>query len=96
MRLTREEAFAIRYHMGFSGTDDVRNVGAAYEMFPEHFNKQCMNIPESGDSLPDILNELKWELDWLLTMQEPTCVLGSLLRRAASMAMPIKYSSQFK
>lgn len=44
---------------------------AAYEMFPEHFKKQCMNIPESGDSLPDILNELKWELDWLLTMQEP-------------------------
>lgn len=34
MRLSREEAFAIRYHMGFSGTDDVRNVGTAYEMFP--------------------------------------------------------------
>ncbi len=34
MRLTREEAFAIRYHMGFSGTDDIRNVGNAFEMFP--------------------------------------------------------------
>lgn len=34
MRLSREEAFAIRYHMGFSGTDDARNVGAAYEKFP--------------------------------------------------------------
>lgn len=37
MRLTREEAFTIRYHMGFSGTDDIRNVGAAFEMFPLAF-----------------------------------------------------------
>lgn len=37
MRLTREEAFAIRYHMGFSGNEDARNVGAAFEMFPLAF-----------------------------------------------------------
>lgn len=34
MKLTREEAFAIRYHMGFSEEGNVRNVGAAFEMFP--------------------------------------------------------------
>ena len=34
MRLTREEAFAIRYHMGFSGTEDIRNIGNAFEKFP--------------------------------------------------------------
>lgn len=37
MRLTREEAFAIRYHMGYSYTDDARNVSAAFEMFPLAF-----------------------------------------------------------
>ena len=37
MRLSREEAFAIRYHMGFSGTEDTRNVGAAFEKFPLAF-----------------------------------------------------------
>ena len=37
MQLTREEAFAIRYHMGFSGGEDVRNVGKAFEMFPLAF-----------------------------------------------------------
>ena len=37
MRLTREEAFAIRYHMGFSGNDDVKVVGKAFEMFPLAF-----------------------------------------------------------
>ena len=37
MRLKREEAFAIRYHMGFAGNEDARNVGAAFEMFPLAF-----------------------------------------------------------
>ncbi|MBO4423073.1 MAG: hydrolase [Clostridia bacterium] len=37
MRLTREEAFAIRYHMGFSVSEDNRNVGAAFEMYPLAF-----------------------------------------------------------
>jgi HD superfamily phosphohydrolase YqeK len=34
MRLTREEAFAIRYHMGFSTEMDARNVGAAFAAYP--------------------------------------------------------------
>ena len=34
MKLTREEAFAIRYHMGFSEDVDSRNVGRAFEMYP--------------------------------------------------------------
>ena len=37
MRLTREESFAIRYHMGFSGNEDKGNVGSAFEMFPLAF-----------------------------------------------------------
>ena len=34
MRLSREEAFAIRYHMGFSQETDARNVGAAFAAYP--------------------------------------------------------------
>ena len=34
MRLSREEAFAIRYHMGFSGVEEARDVSKAFEMFP--------------------------------------------------------------
>jgi len=37
MRLTREEAFAIRYHMGFSGNEDKLSVGNAFEKFPLAF-----------------------------------------------------------
>ncbi len=37
MKLTRDEAFAIRYHMGFSGPEDNGTVGQALEMFPLAF-----------------------------------------------------------
>lgn len=42
-----------------------------YEQFPEYFDALDLNIPESGNQLPDLLDEIKWELDWLLTMQDP-------------------------
>lgn len=37
LRLTREEAFAIRYHMGFSGNEDKNSVGKAFQMYPLAF-----------------------------------------------------------
>lgn len=37
MRLTREEAFAIRYHMGFSGIEDKNTIGRVFEQFPLAF-----------------------------------------------------------
>ena len=37
MRLTREEAMAIRWHMGFSGTEDSRMVGQALQQYPLAF-----------------------------------------------------------
>jgi endoglucanase len=33
-------------------------------IWPDHWN-----IPESGNGVPDLLDEVKWELDWLLRMQ---------------------------
>lgn len=37
MRLTREESFAIRFHMGFSGSEESYLVGSAFEKFPLAF-----------------------------------------------------------
>ncbi|MFA6648911.1 MAG: HD domain-containing protein, partial [Candidatus Izemoplasmatales bacterium] len=34
MKLTREEAFAIRFHMGFSDTENKQNVSNTFEKFP--------------------------------------------------------------
>ena len=44
MKLTRDEAFAIRYHMGFSGTEDPGNVGRALEMFPLAYATCCADM----------------------------------------------------
>lgn len=37
MRLSREEAMAIRWHMGFSGTEDKNLIGRALEKYPLAF-----------------------------------------------------------
>lgn len=43
----------------------------AYELFPDYYSDLDLNIPESSNSIPDLLDEAKWEIDWLLTMQDP-------------------------
>lgn len=42
----------------------------ALETCPGLLGSLSTEIPESGNGVPDILNELKWEYDWLLTMQD--------------------------
>ncbi|HYH15505.1 MAG TPA: glycoside hydrolase family 9 protein, partial [Flavisolibacter sp.] len=44
---------------------------AAYEDFPDYFNSVKVNIPESGNAVPDILDEVAYNLRWMLTMQDP-------------------------
>ena len=44
---------------------------SAYEDFPAYFKNQNLNIPESGNKVPDILDEALWNLRWMLTMQDP-------------------------
>ncbi len=39
----------------------------AYEENPQAFGENW-NIPESGNGIPDIIDEIKWELDWLIKM----------------------------
>lgn len=42
-----------------------------YQMYPEYFAAQNVNIPESGNSTPDLLDEIMYNLQWMLTMQDP-------------------------
>ncbi|MBP1648411.1 MAG: Cellodextrinase [Bacteroidetes bacterium] len=41
-----------------------------YQLFPSRFAYDDLNIPESGNGVPDILDEVRYELEWLLTMQD--------------------------
>src|SRR5205085_1109700 len=38
---------------------------------PAWFDKLPLNLPESGNGLPDILNEALWNLEWMASMQDP-------------------------
>jgi len=42
----------------------------AYLVAPGYFDTLDLNIPESKNAIPDILDEALWNLDWLLTMQD--------------------------
>jgi endoglucanase len=42
-----------------------------YEDFPAYSTKLIAHIPESGNALPDLLDESLWNLRWMLAMQDP-------------------------
>lgn len=43
----------------------------AYEMNPSVFTDDT-NIPESGNGVPDVLDEARYELEWMMKMQDQT------------------------
>ena len=44
---------------------------SAFEDFPNYYDTLKTNIPESQDKLPDVLNEVLYNLRWMFTMQDP-------------------------
>lgn len=42
-----------------------------YEDFPSYFDTLNLNIPESENEIPDLLDETLWNIRWMLTMQDP-------------------------
>ncbi len=44
---------------------------SAYEDFPAYFKQLKTQIPESGNGIPDLLNEAIYNLRWMLSMQDP-------------------------
>lgn len=43
----------------------------AYQINKENLDKMNLNIPESGNNIPDFLDEIMYNLKWMLTMQDP-------------------------
>lgn len=41
-----------------------------WEMFGDRVGKVKLKLPESANAVPDILNEIRWNVDWMLTMQD--------------------------
>lgn len=60
---------------------------AAYEHYPSFYQGRQHNIPESNNEVPDILDEIKWNLDWLETMQDDD---GSVYHKLTTLDWPGK------
>lgn len=63
----------------------VHTLLSAYEHFPEFYESRDVDIPESGDAIPDILNEVRWNLDWLASMQDED---GSVYHKLSALSWP--------
>lgn len=67
-----------RYTAWAAGT--VITLLHAFEENPSAFGDDY-NIPESGNGIPDLLDEVKYEIDWVVRMQNTDgsllCILGS-------------------
>ncbi len=61
----------------------------AYELFPEKFSDGQMNIPESSNGVPDILDEARWEIDWFFKMQRED---GGVYHKLAGIFQPKDFS----
>ena len=53
------------------GCNTMQTLLLAYEIHPEVFGDDTL-IPEREDQIPDLLNELQYEAQWLLKMQDET------------------------
>jgi hypothetical protein len=53
-----------------SGAAYVFSILHAFEVFPDRFQEDNLGLPCSGNGIPDLLDEAKWELDWLENMQD--------------------------
>lgn len=42
----------------------------AWEMYPEAVRNLKLDIPESGGPIPDYLAEIRWNLNWMLSLQD--------------------------
>jgi aryl-phospho-beta-D-glucosidase BglC (GH1 family) len=58
----------------------VHDLLYAFEFYPGIWHED-FNIPESGNGIEDILDEIKYELDWMLKMQESN---GSVLHKVSA------------
>ncbi|HXB57368.1 MAG TPA: glycoside hydrolase family 9 protein [Vicinamibacteria bacterium] len=63
-------------YLTYSASNAILFMLRAREDGPSVFPDGDLNIPESGNGLPDLLDEVKWELDFFLKMQLPD---GSVL-----------------
>ena len=67
----------------------IGRILSLYEHHPQLFWDGQLSIPESGNGLPDVLDEMQFGLDWMLRMQRSD---GAVYRKLSGKSWPIGLS----
>jgi endoglucanase len=68
-----------------TATVTIGRLLSLYEQFPTQFRDAQLTIPESGNGIPDLLDEMQVGLDWLLTQQRQD---GAVYRKLSGQQWP--------
>lgn len=63
----------------------VNQLMIGYNANPDYFTDGFLNIPESGNGVNDLLDEIRWELEWMLKMQRED---GAVYHKVTSRSFP--------
>jgi len=66
-------------------TVTVAHLLTAFALWPEKFYDGQFRIPESGNGIPDILDEARFGLEWLFSMQRPD---GAVYHKLSGLRWP--------
>jgi cysteine-rich repeat protein len=74
-----------------SAAEAADNFLTMFTVAPDKFKDNQLNIPESGNGVPDILDEAKWEIDWIAKMVSSNgCAFNKVSFEVWSDVMPDK------
>ncbi|HKK69199.1 MAG TPA: glycoside hydrolase family 9 protein, partial [Bacteroidales bacterium] len=73
-----------------NGAYSVAVMLTGYEHFPKGFQSDNIGIPESGNSIPDLLDEIRYEIEWMLKMQDEDGGLFHKVTEPAFQALDLK------
>ncbi len=67
-----------------------------YQQNKAYFDTLNLNIPESKNNVPDLLDEIRWNIEWMLTMQDDDGGVFHKLttKQFAGMVLPEKSTKQ--
>jgi len=80
------------YDAGDHGKYVVNGALAAWQLLDlyEQSGDQRLQIPEAGNKIPDVLDEAKWQLDFLLRMQAPSGLVHHKIHDEKWTGLPLK------
>ena len=53
-----------------TAAEAIKDLVDGFDLDPSRWTHDDWNLPESGNGVPDLLDEMQWELDWMERMQD--------------------------